>query len=35
MGLGKTLTMLALVLATKPDIPMDHSNSTLIGMSFI
>ncbi|PIL34185.1 transcription factor [Ganoderma sinense ZZ0214-1] len=30
MGLGKTLTMLALVLATKPDIPMDHSNSTLI-----
>ena len=33
MGLGKTLTMLALVLATKPDIPMDHSNSTLIGES--
>lgn len=31
MGLGKTLTMLALVLATKLDIPVDHSNATLIG----
>ena len=31
MGLGKTLTMLALVLATKSDIPLDHSNATLIG----
>ncbi|KAI0675019.1 SNF2 family N-terminal domain-containing protein [Trametes maxima] len=30
MGLGKTLTMLALVVATKSDIPVDHSNSTLI-----
>ncbi|KAI0356200.1 hypothetical protein OH77DRAFT_1423798 [Trametes cingulata] len=30
MGLGKTLTMLALVLATKSDTPIDHSNSTLI-----
>ncbi|KAI9067101.1 hypothetical protein FKP32DRAFT_1588914 [Trametes sanguinea] len=30
MGLGKTLTMLALVLATKSDTPLDHSNSTLI-----
>ncbi|TBU43646.1 SNF2 family N-terminal domain-containing protein [Dichomitus squalens] len=30
MGLGKTLTMLALVLATKSDIPKDHSRSTLI-----
>ncbi|KAI0334969.1 hypothetical protein GY45DRAFT_967409 [Cubamyces sp. BRFM 1775] len=30
MGLGKTLTMLALVLATKSDTPVDHSNSTLI-----
>lgn len=35
MGLGKTLTMLALVLATKLDIPVDHSNTTLIGESFI
>ena len=33
MGLGKTLTMLALVLATKSDIPTDHSKSTLIGGS--
>ncbi|KAH9892824.1 SNF2 family N-terminal domain-containing protein [Cubamyces lactineus] len=30
MGLGKTLTMLALVLATKSDTPVDHSNATLI-----
>ncbi|KAG0704509.1 SNF2 family N-terminal domain-containing protein [Suillus ampliporus] len=30
MGLGKTLTMLALVLATKKDVPKDHSKSTLI-----
>ncbi|KAG1751540.1 SNF2 family N-terminal domain-containing protein [Suillus paluster] len=30
MGLGKTLTMLALILATKKDIPKDHSKSTLI-----
>ncbi|KAF7790393.1 hypothetical protein EIP86_001348 [Pleurotus ostreatoroseus] len=31
MGLGKTLTMLSLIVATKADIPLDHSNSTLIG----
>ncbi|KAI0940604.1 hypothetical protein AcW1_003757 [Taiwanofungus camphoratus] len=30
MGLGKTLTMLALILATKADIPPDYSRSTLI-----
>ncbi|CDO69292.1 hypothetical protein BN946_scf184976.g11 [Trametes cinnabarina] len=30
MGLGKTLTMLALILATKSDIPLNYSNSTLI-----
>ncbi|KAG1752940.1 SNF2 family N-terminal domain-containing protein [Suillus lakei] len=30
MGLGKTLTMLALILATKKDVPTDHSKSTLI-----
>jgi hypothetical protein len=30
---GKTLTMIALILATKNDIPSDHSNSTLIGVS--
>ncbi|KAH8119200.1 SNF2 family N-terminal domain-containing protein [Phellopilus nigrolimitatus] len=30
MGLGKTLTMLALILATKSDIPPDYSRSTLI-----
>ncbi|KAJ7497415.1 SNF2 family N-terminal domain-containing protein [Mycena latifolia] len=30
MGLGKTLTMLALIIATKTDIPRDFSNSTLI-----
>ncbi|KAJ7446182.1 SNF2 family N-terminal domain-containing protein [Mycena galericulata] len=30
MGLGKTLTMLALILATKSDVPKDFSNSTLI-----
>ncbi|KAH9942327.1 SNF2 family N-terminal domain-containing protein [Epithele typhae] len=30
MGLGKTLTMLALILATKQDVPSDHSNATLI-----
>ncbi|KAI5123845.1 hypothetical protein M0805_005664 [Coniferiporia weirii] len=30
MGLGKTLTMLALILATKLDIPPDYSRSTLI-----
>ncbi|KZT00465.1 uncharacterized protein LAESUDRAFT_553779 [Laetiporus sulphureus 93-53] len=30
MGLGKTLTMLSLVLATKADIPLDFSKSTLI-----
>lgn len=30
---GKTLTMLALIVATKKDVPMDgHSASTLIGM---
>ena len=33
MGLGKTLTMLALVLATKSDITTDYSKSTLIGES--
>ncbi|KAJ6500012.1 SNF2 family N-terminal domain-containing protein [Mycena vitilis] len=30
MGLGKTLTVLALMLATKTDVPKDLSNSTLI-----
>ncbi|TDL17295.1 hypothetical protein BD410DRAFT_794458 [Rickenella mellea] len=30
MGLGKTLTMLALILATKSDIPPDYSRSTLL-----
>ncbi|KAJ6587041.1 SNF2 family N-terminal domain-containing protein [Mycena vulgaris] len=30
MGLGKTLTMLALIIATKPDVHPDFSNSTLI-----
>ncbi|KAI6046015.1 SNF2 family N-terminal domain-containing protein [Pisolithus marmoratus] len=30
MGLGKTLTMLSLILATKKDIPSDHSRATLI-----
>ncbi|EMD31673.1 hypothetical protein CERSUDRAFT_88802 [Gelatoporia subvermispora B] len=30
MGLGKTLTMLALILATKTDIPIECSKSTLI-----
>ncbi|KDQ57760.1 hypothetical protein JAAARDRAFT_35442 [Jaapia argillacea MUCL 33604] len=30
MGLGKTLTMLALILATKADVPTDFSTSTLI-----
>ncbi|KAI9463683.1 SNF2 family N-terminal domain-containing protein [Lactarius psammicola] len=30
MGLGKTLTMIALILATKNDISSDYSNSTLI-----
>ncbi|KAM6502461.1 SNF2 family N-terminal domain containing protein, partial [Amanita muscaria] len=30
MGLGKTLTMLALILATKKDIPPDYSTTTLI-----
>ncbi|KAJ7072219.1 SNF2 family N-terminal domain-containing protein [Mycena amicta] len=30
MGLGKTLTMLALILATKKDILKDFSNSTLV-----
>ncbi|KAF8527760.1 SNF2 family N-terminal domain-containing protein [Gautieria morchelliformis] len=30
MGLGKTLTMLALILATKKDTPSDFSNTTLI-----
>ncbi|KAG8893962.1 hypothetical protein FRB99_001605, partial [Tulasnella sp. 403] len=30
MGLGKTLTMLALILATLNDKPSDHSNTTLI-----
>ncbi|KAG5648541.1 hypothetical protein DXG03_003152 [Asterophora parasitica] len=30
MGLGKTLTMLALILATKKDVPRDYSNTTLI-----
>ncbi|OAX42534.1 hypothetical protein K503DRAFT_847742 [Rhizopogon vinicolor AM-OR11-026] len=30
MGLGKTLTMLALILATNKDVPTDHSKSTLI-----
>ena len=28
---GKTLTMLALILATKLDLPVDYSRSTLIG----
>jgi hypothetical protein len=31
---GKTLTMLALILATKKDIPPGFSNSTLIGTVF-
>ncbi|GLB37536.1 putative HIRAN [Lyophyllum shimeji] len=30
MGLGKTLTMLALILATKKNVPPDFSNATLI-----
>ncbi|EKM54585.1 uncharacterized protein PHACADRAFT_197015 [Phanerochaete carnosa HHB-10118-sp] len=30
MGLGKTLTMLALILSTKLDIPIDYSRTTLI-----
>lgn len=30
MGLGKTLTMLSLILATKKDVPSDHSPATLI-----
>ncbi|KIP02391.1 hypothetical protein PHLGIDRAFT_297330 [Phlebiopsis gigantea 11061_1 CR5-6] len=30
MGLGKTLTILALILATKTDVPVDHSRTTLI-----
>ncbi|PCH43964.1 hypothetical protein WOLCODRAFT_133049 [Wolfiporia cocos MD-104 SS10] len=30
MGLGKTLTMLALILQTQPDISVDFSNTTLI-----
>ncbi|OCH84706.1 hypothetical protein OBBRIDRAFT_891624 [Obba rivulosa] len=30
MGLGKTLTMLALILATKADVPVECSKSTLI-----
>ncbi|KAI0093185.1 SNF2 family N-terminal domain-containing protein [Irpex rosettiformis] len=30
MGLGKTLTMLALMLATKNDVPTDHSKSSLV-----
>ncbi|KIJ19024.1 hypothetical protein PAXINDRAFT_97103, partial [Paxillus involutus ATCC 200175] len=30
MGLGKTLTMIALILATKKDVPAHYSNSTLI-----
>ncbi|KAF9222676.1 hypothetical protein BS17DRAFT_708165 [Gyrodon lividus] len=30
MGLGKTLTMLALILATKKDVPADYFKSTLI-----
>lgn len=30
MGMGKTLTMIALILATKDDIPKDFSNTTLI-----
>lgn len=30
MGLGKTLTMIALVLATKSDLPAEYSKSTLI-----
>ncbi|KAF5380521.1 hypothetical protein D9615_004518 [Tricholomella constricta] len=30
MGLGKTLTMLALILATKSDLPHNFSNTTLI-----
>ncbi|KZT19055.1 hypothetical protein NEOLEDRAFT_1142558 [Neolentinus lepideus HHB14362 ss-1] len=30
MGLGKTLTMLALILDTRQDIPPEHSKSTLI-----
>ncbi|EPQ57350.1 hypothetical protein GLOTRDRAFT_74086 [Gloeophyllum trabeum ATCC 11539] len=31
MGLGKTLTMLALILATKQDVSKEYSKSTLIG----
>lgn len=31
MGLGKTLTMLALITATKADVSEHFSNSTLIG----
>lgn len=34
MGLGKTLTMLALIAATKADVPTDFSNATLIGLSY-
>lgn len=30
---GKTLTMIALILATKDDVSPDYSNSTLIGVS--
>ncbi|KAI6135693.1 SNF2 family N-terminal domain-containing protein [Pisolithus croceorrhizus] len=30
MGLGKTLTMLSLILATKKDVPSDYSQATLI-----
>ncbi|KAG8857347.1 hypothetical protein FRB96_005834 [Tulasnella sp. 330] len=33
MGLGKTLTMLCLILATMNDVPTQYSNATLIGQS--
>ncbi|GAW05450.1 snf2 family [Lentinula edodes] len=30
MGLGKTLTMISLIIATKPDVPKNFSNATLV-----
>jgi len=33
LGLGKTLTMLALIIATLEDKPTEYSNSSLIGTS--